>query len=442
MKLTKGVYFYPYEDLVYLRNVNDAREYLFNPIVYDILSFVKAHPGCSREELCQALLREYEIDDENAFREDIGSFAEELMACGLLEELAEPKERAADISEQIQQRCQEKGQLYSASLELTYRCSERCIHCYVDDHCDGAGELTLEEYKDILNQLRSLGCIHILLTGGEVCLHKDFIDIARYAVSLGFLVDVYTNGISMTDEQFDALCEMKVNSVSVSLYSGEAKIHDAITKVPGSFEKTLKRTMMFKCAGVDTFIKTVVIQQNLDSLGSLYRLGKRLGIDINPATSISDTHTGGSNCACRLETQEQRLRAAKLLQEREPEPLRQGLRDLDGGVCKAAVTNISIDPYGGVHPCLAFPEPVGSVREKSIREIWENAPLMRRLRSLRFWELSEDCGGCQYADYCGVCVGSAYSESGGRLCPNQDACQWAKAKYDAVVSTKLYNGHL
>lgn len=434
MVLTHGVYFYPLKDSVYLRNVNNQRDYMFNATACDILEYIRSHPGCSETDICLYMLELYQIADPSELERDIRLFVEELSGSGIVV----PDDDTAGILEdninnRVDELCQRHGILHSVSLELTYRCSERCIHCYVDDgcRCNPEPELTMEEYKDILHQLREMGCINLLLTGGEVCLHKHFIEIARYAVSQGFLVDVYTNGISMTDEQFDELCEMKVNSVSFSLYSGVPEIHDAITKVPGSFERTVKRMMMFKCAGVDTYIKTVVIQQNLDSLHTLFELGKRLRIEVAPATSISDTHSGQSANTCRLQTQEQRIKAIHLIRTYNPSSGPSGERDLDGTVCNAATTGLSVDPYGGVHPCLAFPEPVGSVRESTIREIWENAPLMRQIRSLRFRELSADCSSCACAGKCAVCLGAAYVESGGKLCPSSDTCQWTQAKYEA-----------
>lgn len=434
MILSRGVYYFPLGDSVYLRNVNNQRDYLFNLTAYNILEYIRNHPGCGEVDICRDISEQYQITDLSDLEQDVREFLAELYTGKIVvQDDISANIPEMSISNRVDELCQQNGMLYSVSLELTYRCSERCVHCYVDDscRCNPEPELTLEEYKDILHQLKDLGCVNLLLTGGEVCLHKHFLEVAQYAVSLGFLVDVYTNGISMTDEQFDALCAMKVNSVSFSLYSGVPEVHDAITKVPGSFERTVKRMMMFKCAGVDTYIKTVVIQQNLDSLHTLFELGKRLRIEVAPATAIADSHSGQSAQACRLQTQEQRIKAIHLIRKYSTDSGQYADRNLDETVCRAAVTGLSVDPYGGVHPCLAFPEPVGSVRKSTIREIWHNASLMRQLRNLHFRELSADCSNCAYAGRCAVCLGAAYVESGGKLCPNSDTCQWTKAKYDA-----------
>lgn len=432
MRLVHGVYFFECGDMVYLRNVNDGHDYSFTPIVYDILCFLKENPGTDLEEICGHLQQLYRVEDPEEFRQDIRSFLDLLLDNHLVTMDEMPADQGnPDIMGQLERIYEEKGRLLSATFELTYRCSERCIHCYVDDDCAKAPapELTLAEYREILLQLKDMGCIKLLLTGGEVCLRQDLIDIARYAVELGFLVDVYTNGISMTEAQFEALCDMKPNSVSFSLYSGDPKVHDAITRVPGSFEKTLKRAMMFKCAGVDTFFKTVVIRQNLDTLDGLFRLGKRLNIEVNPATSIADTHSGQSAQRFRLDTPELRSRALAILEQYRyvPDP---GKRDMDASVCFAGLNCMSIDPYGGVHPCLAFTTPVGSVQKTPLRQIWQESEFLKTLRAFRFRDLSPECGECQYRDSCAVCLGAAYEESGGKLCPGCDSCNWARSNYE------------
>jgi MoaA/NifB/PqqE/SkfB family radical SAM enzyme len=43
----------------------------------------------------------------------------------------------------------------SVQLDLTYRCNERCIHCYLDH--DDHGEMTTAEIKDLLDQMADAG---------------------------------------------------------------------------------------------------------------------------------------------------------------------------------------------------------------------------------------------------------------------------------------------
>ena len=160
---------------------------------------------------------------------------------------------------------------------MTYRCNEKCIHCYIDDQ-RFEKELSFEDYRSIINQLTEMGCISILLTGGEASLHPDFIEVAKYASYKGLLVDIYTNGYNISKSLLEKMIALRPNSISFSFYGGNAAIHDAVTRIPGSFERSLCTAMMCKCSGVDTFIKSIGLQQNIDSLDELYRLGKLLNM--------------------------------------------------------------------------------------------------------------------------------------------------------------------
>ncbi len=228
--------------------------------------------------MCAKLSKEYDVD-ETELQGDMGEFVDELLAEKILYEGANPyveESWSNKIPNEVANVFANEHKLFSISFELTYRCVEKCIHCYIDDapkFC-AADELTLDEYKDILRQAREMGCVNVLFTGGEVLLRPDLCDIVESAVKLGFIVNIYTTGVGLTDKVFDRLCAAKVNGISVSLYSGIASEHDKITGVKGSFEKTLKAALMFKAAGVNTFIKCVAMKQNFDSLESLYELGK------------------------------------------------------------------------------------------------------------------------------------------------------------------------
>lgn len=432
MTISKGVCYQQCSDTVYLRNINTRMDYLLNLTVLDILEYYKTEQSDDIKRLCDYLETQYEITDRAAFEEDMGEFVSFLKQEKIL--TGEQDKDLTEVQALAEEKCLAVQQLFSAGLELTYRCNEKCLHCYIDDGnaVKEKPELSLAEYKRIIDELRELGCIRILLTGGEVCIRKDFISIADYAVKAGMLVDIYTNGTEMTEEQFDLLCAMKINSISFSLYSGEPDVHDKITQVPGSFEKTLRRMMMFKCAGVDVFIKAVVMQQNLPSLESLYRLGERLHISVMPSVTIIDSHLGKAADHCRLTSYHDYYQAMVMERRFAKKPPKQRERSLDECICMGGQTSISIDPYGGVHPCIAFRETAGSVRELPLREIWENSTFLKNLRKIRFRDIKAPCTKCAFINECALCIGDCYSEISGEICPHKENCIAARAIQDSL----------
>lgn len=404
MELSRDVYYRKYGKQVYLRHTAARRDFLLNERAFDALECLAASGPCSEEELLDRMAAR-----RVGTREQCARFLAQLAENGIVVSETFLPDNDNSIKNTVVELCTEARQLFSVSLELTYRCNERCVHCYVDDADAGARkELELDEYKSLLDALRAMGCMSVLLTGGEVFVKKDFLKIAKHAASIGMLVDVYTNGSLMTDEQFDMLREMHLNSMSFSLYGGTAAVHDRITGVPGSFERTVRSAMMTKCAGIDTFIKTVVMRENADDWENLLKLGRRLQITISPSCEIIDTHTGQSAEKHRLQSAEEYRRVLELHRRYQPGSFSQSFerRDPLGPVCNAGQCGLSVDPYGNVYPCLSLPVLLGNIRERSVQDIWENSPALERVRRTAFQDVCADCGGCAYFDHCSMCLGS------------------------------------
>ncbi len=82
-----------------------------------------------------------------------------------------------------------------STLELTYRCNERCKHCYLatyDDQDDGRPVLTLEEWKNIFDQLAEVGVLLLVFIGGEAMMHPHFWSIAEHAAQRQFALTLIT----------------------------------------------------------------------------------------------------------------------------------------------------------------------------------------------------------------------------------------------------------
>ena len=423
MKILPGVSHHPFDDKVFVHSVDSQKNYLFDGAAPDVFDFIAARPNATFDELIERLAEQFDIDADE-IRADIRDFVDVLIAEELIVNSArsDPKIRwSNEITKSLESYCAQRHRLFSLMIELTYRCPERCVHCYIDDFCPSQAndELTLDELKNILKQARAMGCIKILLTGGEVLMRPDLCDIVEYATALGLIVDVYTTGLGLTDEIFDRLCAAKVNSVSFSLYGGTADVHDRITGVRGSFDKTLKAMLMFRSAGVCTFIKGVAIRQNFDALDGLYRLARRLKLRISISPRIISGHRSKRAEDYRLSADQYRQffeLEARYDEHDFFEPQPQSREEvMDSAPCSAGRNGLSLNPYGEARACSRMKNFLGSLRAESLEKIWERAGKQKYLEHFTLRELTPRCPTCKYVGHCQPCV-AELSERGTNDC--------------------------
>lgn len=103
------------------------------------------------------------------------------------------------LMQEFGQRALDSDVPLSVQLDVTYRCNERCVHCYLDhnDH----GEMTTAEIYGVLDQLAEAGVFFLTLSGGEVFMRRDFFDILEYARSLTFCVKIKTNAFMIGEKK-------------------------------------------------------------------------------------------------------------------------------------------------------------------------------------------------------------------------------------------------
>ena len=407
MKIPRGVSYHKVDDKIFVHNVDTLQDYLLDGSAGEILDYVAAHPNSSVPELLKFFASKY----DDAY-ETIGDFVDEMLAEKIFIEAEDFEETpSAEIIEEVETRFLKSNRLFSLMAELTYRCAEKCVHCYIDDTASfcAKNELTTDDWKNIFRQARKTGCVKVLFTGGEVLLRPDLCDLVDYAVELGFIVDVYTTGLGMTDEIFDRLCAAKVNSVSFSLYGGDAASHDAITGVRGSFDKTLMAMLMFKSAGVGTFIKSVAIKQNFNALEGLYKLGKRLKIHVSISTQIGsgrewkraeDYRLGKAQLYEKFFALDAKFSQRKI-SAKSPQELD---KIRDKLVCAAGLNSMRIDPFGETYPCTHFQNSFGNARIKGISELWSNINAVSRKKIPIVRELTPKCSACRHVEFCHMCL--------------------------------------
>lgn len=332
-------------------------------------------------------------------------------------------------------------------LDLTYRCNERCVHCYLDH--EDRGEMTTVEILRVLDEARQLGTVYVTLSGGEIFMRKDFFEILAHARKLNFDINLKTNGVMVDAAKAAQLAELGVRRIQVSVYSDDPAIHDGITLVRGSFARTIQAIRFLKEAGITVKIGCPLMQQNLDSYYGMVQLAKTLGVAIVFDETISPMINGDidverlRNSASEMAEVMADRSIHELNTEPEPqtmlEPVKSGAEksnDLNLDMsCSAGHNSVYVSPYGEVFSCVQMPIAAGNVRKQPLADIWHKSEFFNRLRSLPDSKVPI-CSECGIRDYCQRCPGLAHMEDGDLNGPSERACELAeqRAKQAGVVA--------
>jgi radical SAM protein with 4Fe4S-binding SPASM domain len=315
--------------------------------------------------------------------------------------------------EYLEEHFKDKPYLMSLQIELTSRCNERCVHCYIP-HENKISDITPDLFYSVLDQCREMGVLSLTLSGGEAMLHKDFCNFLRKAKEYDFSINILSNLTLLDDE---IIAEMKANrlsSVQVSLYSMNPEIHDSITQVKGSFYKTRDNILKLiendiplqiscptmkqnkncyvdvlnwarehKCRATTDFIMMARYDHtadNLDNRLSLAETEKVINDIINNDNDYQKEISGGD-----FDKRDTRDRS----------------NDIVCGVC---VSSICMVANGDVYPCAGWQDYVaGNIKETLLKEIWDNSPKVQYLRGLRKKDFPK-CTDCVDRGFCAMCM--------------------------------------
>jgi AdoMet-dependent heme synthase len=320
-------------------------------------------------------------------------------------------------------------------LDVTYRCNERCVHCYLDH--DDHGEMTTAEIKGVLDQLAEAGVFFLTFSGGEVFLRRDFFELVDYARRLLFNVKIKTNAVMIREGEAKRLRELNIDTIQISLYSHRAEVHDAITKLPHSFERTVRAIRFLRDQGLRVTIANVLMTVNREDQYGVQKLAADLGVHYTVDPTITPMMDGDTSVlALRIGQEElvEVLHSPALVPNQEefcapPKPVSEA--DLDGYSCSAGHSFCYISPYGDVFPCVQFPLPSGNVRSQKFMDIWNLSPQLAEVRSIRARDLTV-CSSCAHVGTCTRCPGLAYME-GNMRGPSTADCE--KSFYRTGVPT-------
>jgi radical SAM protein with 4Fe4S-binding SPASM domain len=337
------------------------------------------------------------------------------------------------------------------SIEVTRRCPLECQHCYnnlpMGDQNARNREMTTQEHFRMLDELVEIGCFWLLYTGGEIFARKDFLEIYTYAKQKGFLITLFTNGTMITEKIADYLLEWPPFAIEITLYGRTRETYEALTMIPGSYDRCLRGIKLLKERNLPLKLKTVATSINRHEVFSMKQFAEEeLGVDfsfdgqINPRIDCSQ-----SPLAVRLSPEEvvaldmhsplgksEYLRLAN----NELEKTAQGVphsRSENVYFCGSGNNAFAINAYGEMGICVVSQQDTYDVREKGVRFVWEGALL--QLRNRKRTRLTK-CVRCRIQSLCGMCPANGELENGDKESPVAFLCHAAHLRA-AVIGVEV-----
>ena len=292
------------------------------------------------------------------------------------------------------QRTWRENILFSALIELTYRCNLNCFFCYNDSKLKGV-PLGRAQYFRLFEDLRDLGTLNLTLSGGEPLAHPEFFALGRKARELGFVVRVKSNGHALHGALARRMREeVDPFIVETSLHGASPETHDRQTRVPGSFAKLIANVRGALALGLRIKLNSALTVWNEHEIEAMFALADALGVPLQIDPQITRRDDGdpeplqiapsAGGIARLFVLQRQRTGAiagsdGSPLQESE-NAAAHPLSVVPDKHCGAGSSTVVVDPYGNVYPCVQWRRQVGNLHDESIRILWQHSGELAEVR--------------------------------------------------------------
>jgi len=266
------------------------------------------------------------------------------------------------------------------SLELTAACNNRCPGCSnVYANSRPAAWSPASQWQAWLAQFAP-EAVQLRLTGGEPTLHPEFGEILAAAAGYDAWVTVFTNGRWLDPDvllnKFQST--RRLAGLLVSMHGANANAHEAFSRVPGSFDQTLKNIRKAIDHGLRVALSTVLTRQSIPEIEDVVGMAQDLGVSHvafnrylgQPLPEIEPAPADFLGAIGRIE---QLIRAGHAITYGVGVPQCYQINSSEG--CLAGAAYVSIDPWGSVRPCAHSPSVVGSLQVESLHSIWHGSPM-------------------------------------------------------------------
>lgn len=306
-----------------------------------------------------------------------------------------------------------------AHLSITERCNFRCVTCNEWKLGDKSSELSIGEWKKVIDELAKLDYRMVRFTGGEPLIRDDLMELIHYTSEKNLTTLISTNGSLITEKKAQKLPRLKVSQVTISL-NGIGQNQNEICGVEGAFSKIKSNLSYLANNSVPILLAVTIMEQTIDQIPNILDFAKTKSLpvlfnlyDDKPYFFRQPTGSG-----MWIENQKKLRELIQYLKEEKrnhPSLIQMPLSALSfiskyfedpiqkDIPCIASLINTYINAKGEVYGgCYVF-EPLGNIRDAKLEEILSSSAYQARIRKT----FNKECPGCS----CGYVENLAFSWS-------------------------------
>ena len=293
-------------------------------------------------------------------------------------------------------------------FELTANCNFLCSFCYVNKQTKQP-TLSTDEWKNIFKNAHDSGLMFANLTGGELFLRDDFIELYNYLYDKGIKITIFTNGSIIPEEVIELFGKKKPQYVAITLYGYDTDSYYEMTKNKQAFANVTNNVLKLKEQNVSVVLRTIPIQFVYQSLDEIIDFVKTLDMNLYFFSYVTKT-----NC---FDFQNQRLSPKELIDfenrirvafDYDLPPIR---FEQDYKSCAALRSSYFINHLGEMTPCALAYRPKRSVLKDDLLTVFRD--LGKELRKL---EKQNPCYDCALLNRCNSCYARRLNEEGCETC--------------------------
>ncbi|MGD0465696.1 MAG: radical SAM protein [Gammaproteobacteria bacterium] len=311
-------------------------------------------------------------------------------------------------------------------LEITYKCPEKCLHCYTNSGKKRTNELNLEEKFSIIDQMCNMGCFRLSIAGGEPLVDRDFFPVVERALANNIDISFSTSGTPITERLAKQIAELDIRTVNISLDGWDEASYEQV-RGSGRFKymvrgiKNLRKYYSNKIAAKCTLMTT-----NIKHLDRIIKMAEDLEFDVVKFDCIRPSGRAKQTTTL-LPTPNEYLESIKMLAniyncnaskikivlplnpyQKVTKDTPSTIDDLGFG-CYAGKESFCITAEGNIQPCTSFGANMyidGNVRECKLLDVWMSGASMKLFRGLKGSDTCHNCpsykgcsGGCHLRSF-------------------------------------------